>query len=503
MGRRYSPDVRNAGSVLRAGAAGALLAIGAAALTTISVAPSQAQTLNERLTQRARGGEAGQSDRMLVDAAEMRFDRDKDVVEARGEVQLYYQGRILQADKVIYDRKTKRVFAEGRVKLTETDGTVAYSTRMELSDDLRDGFVESLQTETADKTFFTAPRAERSGGESTTFFNGTYTACPACKDNPDKPPFWRIRAKRIIHQNQEQMVYYEDAWLELWGMPIAYLPFFSTPDPSVKRKSGILAPRYVAKTALGVGISVPYFWAMAPHYDMTITPTVLSRQGLMGEVEWRHRLVNGAYSIRATGIFQADPDAFKAAPLGAGNQNFRGSIETKGEFHINERWRFGWDMTLLSDRWFLQDYKLPAQNLSSNYFREATSTIYMTGKSERAWFDLRGYYFQGLSRSDVQAQQPFVTPVLDYNKRVPLSPKSSYGIGGELQIDFNFTNIARELASFEAIGGRRLDRAYGLRDVCEDAVRQSKLQPRQLPPAGHSGAICARDAERRMAAPFH
>lgn len=472
MGRRLSPAHRTVRGLARARVAGICLAISAvAALTGMAFVPqtASAQTLNDRFNQRLRG-DSTQSDRMLVDAEEMRFDRDKDIVEAHGAVQLFYQGRILQADKVIYNRKTKRVFAEGRVKLTETDGTVSYGTRFELTDDLRDGFVESLQTDSADKTHFTAPRAERAGGDSTTFFNGTYTACEACKNNPERPPFWRIRAKRIIHNNEERMVYYEDATLELWGMPIAWLPYFSTPDPSVKRKSGFLAPRYVARSSLGVGASAPYFWALAPHYDLTITPTFLTRQGVLGEVEWRHRLVNGAYSIRATGIFQADPGAFKTPPYGAGNKQVRGSLESKGEFAINERWKTGWDITILSDRWFVQDYKLPQQNLSSNYFKEATSTVYLTGKSESAWFDLRGYYFQGLSRSDVQRQQPVVAPVLDYNKRIKLSPQSTGGIGGELQIDFNFTNIARELASFEAIGGRRLDRAYGLHDVCENAM---------------------------------
>ncbi|MBM3609276.1 MAG: LPS-assembly protein LptD, partial [Alphaproteobacteria bacterium] len=464
---RTAEKAREAVRIVALGAGTALAAI----FCVLQQPPAaQAQTLSERLTQRARGGETGQTDRMLVDAQEMRFDRDKDIVEAHGEVQLYYQGRVLQADKVIYNRKTSRVFAEGRVKLTEQDGTISYATRMELTDDLQNGFIDSLQTESADKTYFTAPRAERTGGEQTVFVNGTYTACSYCDGVSDKPPLWRISAKRIIHNNSEQMVYYEDATFELWGMPIAYLPYFSTPDPSVKRKSGILAPRYIARTALGAGASVPYFWALAPHYDLTITPTFTTRQGLLGEVEWRHRLVNGAYSIRGTGIFQADPGAFRAPPFGAGDRRWRGALETRGEFHINERWRTGWDITVLSDRWFLQDYKLPSQNLSSNYFREATSTLYLTGKSERAWFDLRAYYFQGLSRSDIQAQQPIVGPVLDYNKRIPISPRASGGIGGEVEIDFNFTNIARELASFEAIGGRRLDRAYGIHNVCEDAA---------------------------------
>ncbi|HEY8578317.1 MAG TPA: LPS assembly protein LptD, partial [Beijerinckiaceae bacterium] len=232
--------------------------------------------------------------------------------------------------------------------------------------------------------------------------------------------------------------------------------------------------RYVARSTLGVGVSVPYFWALAPNYDVTVTPTVLTRQGVMGTVEWRHRLLDGAYDIRASGIFQQEPGAFRETPYGPGNMTFRGSLETKGEFNINKKWRVGWDVTVLSDRWFLQDYKLPNQNLSTNYFKEAISTVYLNGQADRGYFDLRGYRFQGLSRADIQEQQPLVA-VLDYNKTFDVSPARSGGIGGQIEVDLNLTSITRELAAFEAIGGRRLDRAYNIFDVCEVYDRNNCL----------------------------
>ena len=97
--------------------------------------------------------------------------------------------------------------------------------------------------------------------------------------------------------------------LEFLGVPIAYIPYFWTPDPTVERKTGFLAPRYVASNTLGVGASVPFFWALAPNYDLTLTPTLLSRQGVLGDVEWRHRLIDGSYNIRAAGILQQDQGA--------------------------------------------------------------------------------------------------------------------------------------------------------------------------------------------------
>ncbi|MGD0722704.1 MAG: hypothetical protein ABR970_16845 [Roseiarcus sp.] len=165
--------------------------------------------------------------KMIVEADELVYDKDKNTVSAVGNAQLYYQGRILEADKVVYDRTTKRVFAEGHAKLTDEKGDVTYGSRFDLTEDFKNGFIESVQTIATDKTRTTAPRVERSEGEITTFDKGTYTACEPCKDHPERPPLWQIRAMRVIHNEQTHVVYYEDAWLEVAGVPIAYLPYFS------------------------------------------------------------------------------------------------------------------------------------------------------------------------------------------------------------------------------------------------------------------------------------
>jgi LPS-assembly protein len=106
---------------------------------------------------------------------------------------------------------------------------------MDLSDDYRDGFVNSLHVETTQRTSIAAARATRTGGNFTIFNSAVYTACLPCRDNPKKPPLWQVKAARIIHDQTEKMVYFEDANIEFFGKPIAYIPYFSAPDPTVKR----------------------------------------------------------------------------------------------------------------------------------------------------------------------------------------------------------------------------------------------------------------------------
>src|SRR5262249_54998199 len=62
------------------------------------------------------GAKKNQKDQMIVRATEMLYDYSNERVSAVGNVQIYYSGSTLEADKVIYDQKTKRLHARGGVK---------------------------------------------------------------------------------------------------------------------------------------------------------------------------------------------------------------------------------------------------------------------------------------------------------------------------------------------------------------------------------------------------
>ena len=104
---------------------------------------------------------------MLLQATEIRYDYTNNTVAAVGNVQIYYNGSTVEADEVIYDQKTKRLQARGNVRLTEADGKITYGQLIDLTDDYRDGFVDSLRLETVDDTRFAAARADRVKGNYT------------------------------------------------------------------------------------------------------------------------------------------------------------------------------------------------------------------------------------------------------------------------------------------------------------------------------------------------
>jgi LPS-assembly protein len=418
----------------------------AAALGIVVATPASAQsfTYNPQPPRPPKPARPPNDGQMLVQANEVDYDYNNSRVAAVGNVQLFYNGTSVEADKVIYDQKTKRLHAEGNIRMTDVDGKITYANILDLSDDYRDGFVDSLHVDTADATRMAATRADRSNGNYTVFENGVYTACAPCKDDPKKPPLWQVKGARIIHDQINKMLYFENAQLEFFGVPLAYAPYGSAPDPTVKKKSGFLMPEFKSGV-YGYSIETPYFWNIAPDYDATFDPRFTTQQGVLLQAEFRQRLLDGSYQIRAYGIDQLDPSAFAGQP---GDRQFRGGVETKGEFALNDKWVWGWDGVALSDYMVMSDYNLSLYKDPLAAFlalpTEAVSQLYLTGVGDRSYFDARAIYF--LSLSGNQSQVPVVAPVIDYSNVINHSV-----FGGEVSYKGNFTSLTRDTAAFDPV----------------------------------------------------
>ncbi len=409
--------------------------------------PALAQDVGDMATKVPSGSQ------MLLAADTLVYNNDNQTVTAVGGVQIDYGGNRLVAQRVEYNRNTKRMVASGNVEVVNSDGTKINSEHIDITDDFADGFVNALRVETIDKAYFAAESAERMGGVLTTFHNGVYTACEPCEDKPDKAPTWRVKARKIIWNGEKKTVRFENANFEFFGFPLAYLPAFEIADPTVKRKSGFLIPSIVYKSDLGVGVKIPYYLALAPTYDLTVTGSGYTKQGFLGEAEWRQRFNNGEYSLKIAGIQQQDPDAFiDAAGFpstsghnvnsgAAGDPNkFRGMMGTQGQFAINSRWDFGWDVLLQTDKNFSNTYNIDKYNA---YVHQ--SSVYLTGLNGRNYFDVRAMHFEVQENTPSgntaarSGQQPWVLPSLDY-AYIPDTPVA----GGQLSLNVNARVISRD-----------------------------------------------------------
>ncbi len=381
-----------------------------AGLALIPASPALAQDLSKL------AAKTDPNAQMLLESDTLVYDNDRQIVRAVGSVQIDYDGNRLVAREVIYNQKTRRVKAIGNVELIEKDGNRIYADEMDVTDDFGNGFINALRVETTDNTRFAAESAERERGNITTFNNGVYTACEPCEEKPDRAPIWRVKAKRIIWNGQEKTVKFKDASFELFGLPIAYMPYFSVADPTVKRKTGFLFPSFSMSSELGFGTRLPFYIALAPTYDLLLSPTYYTKQGFLGEAEFRKRFDNGRIMVKVAGINQRETGAFTAGTVDALNKK-RMMVGTEGKFDINPRWAFGWDILAQTDKNFSRTYSIG--NFSDAVHR---SEVWLTGLNDRNRFDLRFMKFQiqeSIDRTNLlsrDTRQPWVLPNFDYTR---------------------------------------------------------------------------------------
>jgi len=410
-----------------------------------------------------------------VRATEMHYDYTKRAHRGGRQCADYYSGSTLEADKVIYDQKTKRLHAQGNVRLTEADGKVVYGEVLDLQRRLPRWLRRFATNRRSRATRFAATRGERTNADVTVFQNGVYTACEACKEDPTKPPKWQIKASRIIHDQGEKMMYFEDARFEFFGVPLAYIPYFSSADPSAKRKSGFLVPTYHTSSVYGFSVATPYYFALAPDYDATITPMITSKQGPLVQAEWRQRLINGSYIVRASGIFQLDKQAFVDKGDLPGNRDFRGHVESSGQFRLNDKWVYGWmarwSPTAPTSR-IMAVEEVQTANLLATTPDYVTSQVYLQGRGEKSYFDIRAMYFYGFSSQDSQRQ------IRSFIRSSITSTSPSSRSRGEVSLRSNLTSLTREAAFFDPINTNA-----STNGLCAISSADRPSRPQQLPAA--------------------
>ena len=437
-------------------------ALRAAALVCTSLVALTSPAMSQSILPGSQLTESNPDAQLLLQADELIYDNDAQTITALGEVRIDYDGTRLVADRLVYRQQSNRLIAVGNVEILQPDGTRSFAEEIDITDDFRDGFVNALRIVTPERVSFAAESATRENGSLTTFVNGIYTACEVCPNHPDRPPLWQIKAQKIIWNGEEKTIRFERARFEFLGVPIAGIPVFTTADPSVKRKTGFLAPNFRYADELGFGLRVPYFVNLAPNRDLTLAVTGYTKQGFLAEGEFRHRLENGTYTLKTAGIHQFDNGQFASMDIDSTVIN-RGMIGTTGEFNINSRWVFGWNGMLQSDANFSRTYEV--KGYSESTFE---NNLYLTGLGERSHFDARVVKFDRQSASigsTSTKQQGHVLPSADYNyilKR-PVA-------GGELSFDANTRGIMRDATDARGTLG---DTIYATPGASADSWRLS------------------------------
>jgi len=361
-------------------------------------------------------------------ANELTYDKDRQVYTASGHVKMRRQGVRLYASTVTYDQRAGTVTARGAVRLIDRRGSVLHANVLELSDDLKNGFIEGVRIRFSDGSRLAARAGKRQNGTRNSLDHAVYSPCPVCDDEENDTPLWRIKAMRVIHDEKTHTIKYKNAVLEFFGVPVAYTPYLSHGDPTVKRRSGLLTPSVGQSNELGLRAEIPYFINLAPNRDLTVTPMLTSRGGPVGQAEYRERTRSGKYDFSGSLAYVSKRD--DAGAKIAGNE-FRGHLFGNGRFSLADNADWGFKVATASDDTYLRRYSLSKLDTLTN-------RLFVEGFSGRSSFEANAYAFQGLRQEDISGQTPIVFPSVELH--YVGTPAAN---GSRIALDFSLLALTR------------------------------------------------------------
>ena len=103
---------------------------------------------------------------------------------------------------------------------------------------------------------------------------------------------WELQSEEFIHDKKKKIFQYKNSWLKVFNKKVIFLPYFSHPDPSVKRKSGFLTPTYQSSNNLGKSINTPYFYVLSEAKDITFNPRIYEGNDIILQSEYREAFIN-------------------------------------------------------------------------------------------------------------------------------------------------------------------------------------------------------------------
>lgn len=372
----------------------------------------------------------GEKPPVVFSADEVQYDEDLGLVVAKGHVELSQRDQILLADTVTYNQRADVVTASGHVSLLQPTGDVVFADFVELHDDMRDGFIRNVRMLLSDRSRVAGNTARRIEGNRLEIRRGVYSPCELCAKDPTRPPIWQIKAEEVTDDKRTQVVEYRDATMEIAGVPVLWSPYFSHPDPSVKRASGFLAPSIGAfSTNLGSHLTLPYYWAISPDKDATFTPMFTTEAGTYLGGEYRQRFGNGRLTTDGSITFGSKSStAIDTEPVGG----VRGHLFANGELDLNENWRTGLDIERASDQTYLLRYRVPSP---LNFL---TSHVYGENFGTQSYGNVSAWVFQSLRPGIGDSTEPMALPVADYQW---IGQPDT--IGGRLALEGNALNLVR------------------------------------------------------------
>ncbi|WP_417524131.1 LPS-assembly protein LptD [Marinovum sp.] len=328
---------------------------------------------------------------------------------AEGNVEALYDGTRIWASRIIYVRETDSLIIEGPIRIDDGESSVVLADRAELDSDLENGLISGARLVLDQQLQLAAVQLARVEGRYTQLSKVTVTSCQIC--GPQGVALWSIRARRAIHDVEEQQLYFDGATFRVLDVPIMYIPRLRLPDPTLERARGFLFPSIRTTTELGTGIKLPYFIPLGDHADLTVTP-YLSQETRTVELRYRQAFRTG--DIELNGAVTNDtllPD------------ETRGYLFGEGAFDLGNRYKLSFNFEVTTDESYLSEY-----DYSGKDRLDSEVTLARTTRQSNLLAQL--VHYNTLRDNELNSTQPTIIPDLRYERRYQLDN----ALGGEFRL---------------------------------------------------------------------
>jgi LPS-assembly protein len=230
-----------------------------------------------------------------------------------------------------------------------------------------------------------------------------------------------LNANLVTHDKENKKITYKNATLDINNIPVLYTPYFSHPDPSVKREPGFLAPSFSSLSSdIGTTIKVPYFYPISQSADFTISPVHYFKQNPLLLGEYREKFKNGDLSIEG-GFTQGYKEITTSQTEGSRNHLY-GNLNLNFTDKVLDQSEFNAKFQRVNNPTYLRVNKInsTADGFKRNLVKEdetkLTNEIYLNsfGKNESLNFKTASY--QNISTSKASDQYEYLLPEIIYSK---------------------------------------------------------------------------------------
>ena len=251
------------------------------------------------------------------------YEKNKSIIRTKkNSVYLDGKGNRLLATNFHYDLNLKKIKAFKDVNYFTKEGDHFTFSFFEYHEIPEKGSGLNFKGILADQTVLEGPKADVDNKKGITtvnknknkYFNyfsslftsynnrNSYTPCINEKFTikntvKERCPDWSMTSTQTTHDKNEKMLYHEGVLIHLRNIPVFYTPYFSHPDPSVKRKTGLLPPVLKNFTNLGRTLKTPYFWVIDDNKDLTFTPIIYFQENSVFLGEYRQKNKNSEFYI--------------------------------------------------------------------------------------------------------------------------------------------------------------------------------------------------------------